>query len=120
MENQDLKEKTENKKDFSLGGLLRKADAAGEMGLAQLFFHLPFVLFLVVLAALHIANSHLAESYVREIAAKEKQAQQMRWEYLSTTSGMMKQSKQSSVAVLVENQGLKPLRVPPVIVEELD
>ena len=118
MENQDLKEKTENKKDFSLGGLLRKADAAGELGLAQLFFHLPFVLFLVILAALHIANSHLAESYLREIATKEKQAQQMRWEYLSTTSGMMKQSKQSSVAVLVENQGLKPLRVPPVIVEE--
>jgi hypothetical protein len=118
MENHDSKENTESKKSFSIGGLLRKADAAGEMGFAQLFFHLPFVLFLVVLAALHIANSHLAESYVREIATKERQAQQMRWEYLSTTSGMMKQSKQSSVAVLVQNQGLKPLLVPPVIVEE--
>ena len=38
MENQDLKEKTENKKDFSLGGLLRKADAAGEMGLAPVSY----------------------------------------------------------------------------------
>ncbi len=115
MESQNEKE---NKKDFSLAGLLRKADAAGEMGFMQLFTHLPFVLFLVVLAALHIANSHLAEAYVRDIAAKEKQAQQMRWEYLSATSGMMQQSKQSSVAVLVEEQGLKPLRVPPVIVEQ--
>lgn len=107
-----------NKKNFSLAQLLRKADAASEMGFMQLFFHLPFVLFLITLAALHIANSHLAESYVRDIAAKEKQVQQMRWEYLSTTSVLMQQSKQSSVAELVAAQEIKPLRVPPIIVED--
>lgn len=95
-----------------------KANEASEMGFMQLFSHLPFIVFLISLGVLHIANNHLAEYYVRTIAQKEKEVRQLRWEYLSTSSEMMKQSKQSSVAALVEQQGIKPLRVPPNIVEE--
>jgi hypothetical protein len=95
-----------------------KVNLASELGFMQLFTHLPFVLFLILLGVLHIANNHLAEFYVRTIAQKEKQVRQLRWEYVSASAEMMKQSRQSSVAVLVENQGIKPLRVPPHMVEE--
>lgn len=112
MEGKDKTEKTGLKAFWS------KANEASELGFMQLFSHLPFILFLIALGVLHIANNHLAEYYVRSIVQKEKEVRRLRWEYLSTSSEMMKQSKQSSVAALVEKQGIKPLRVPPNIVEE--
>ena len=79
--------------------------------------NLPFVLFLVFLAALHIANNHLAENYARRITKTEKEVKQLRWKYMTTTSGLMLKSKQSEVAKLVEPQGLKELRIPPYKIE---
>ncbi|MBX2902261.1 MAG: hypothetical protein KF872_01800 [Chitinophagales bacterium] len=111
----DTAEKQENK---GLKAFWSKANTASELGFMQLFTHLPFIMFLIALGVLHIANNHLAEYYERSIAQKEKEVRQLRWEHLSTSSEMMKQSKQSSVAGLVVEQGIKPLRVPPNIVAE--
>ncbi|MBX2910071.1 MAG: hypothetical protein KF706_10600 [Chitinophagales bacterium] len=111
-------EETEKQTEKSKGNFWSKANEASEIGFMSLFTNLPFILFLIGLGVIHIANAHLAENYVRDIAKKEKQVQQLRWDYLFTSSEMMKQSKQSSVAGLVEKYGIKPLRIPPNIVEE--
>ncbi len=97
--------------------LLGKMDAVGETGLKKVLFNMPFVLFLVGLAALHIANNHMAETYARNITKTEKEVKQLRWQYMTTTSSLMQKSKQSEVAKLVNTQGLKELRIPPYKIE---
>jgi uncharacterized membrane protein YtjA (UPF0391 family) len=107
----------EKKSAKCMAGLLGRFDAAGETGIKKLLFNMPFVLFLVVLAALHIANNHMAENYARNIAKTEKEVKQLRWQYMTTTSSLMQKSKQSEVARLVGTQGLKELRIPPYKIE---
>lgn len=115
-------EKTETilvkeKKTGGVASMLGKFDSAGESSLKKVMLNLPFVLFVVFLAALRIANNHLAENYVRRITKTEKEVKQLRWQYMTTTSGLMLKSKQSEVAKLVNVQGLKELRIPPYKIE---
>ena len=121
MEEQIINEPTEQtpekKSPKGLASLLGRFDAAGESGLKKVLFNMPFVLFLVVLAALHIANNHMAETYARNITKTEKEVKELRWQYMTTTSGLMQKSKQSEVAKLVNTQGLKELRIPPYKIE---
>src|SRR4051812_35915193 len=121
MEEENINEITEpkpaKKPATGFAGLLGKLDAAGETGLKKVLFNMPFVLFLVVLAALHIANNHMAENYARDIAKTEKEVKELRWQYMTTTSSLMQKSKQSEVVRLVGTQGLKELRIPPYKIE---
>ncbi len=115
--NETVEQTSEKQSPKGFASLLGKLDAAGENGLKQVFFNMPFVSFLVVLAALHIANNHMAENYARRITKTEKEVKQLRWQYMTTTSGLMQKSKQSEVAKLVNTQGLKELRIPPYKIE---
>lgn len=121
MEEQSIGETAEQTKEKkspkSLGALLGKLDSAGESGLKRVLLNMPFVLFLMILATAHIANNHLAENYARNITKTEKEVKQLRWQYMTTTSGLMQKSKQSEVAKLVSTQGLKELRTPPYKIE---
>lgn len=114
-ETQEANQEKKSPKGFA--SLLGKMDAAGETGLKKVLFNMPFVLFLVGLAALHIANNHMAETYARNITKTEKEVKQLRWQYMTTTSSLMQKSKQSEVAKLVNTQGLKELRIPPYKIE---
>lgn len=105
------------KKSSGLASLLGKFDSAGESGMKRVLLNMPFVLFLVFLGVLHIANNHLAETYARRITKTELEVKQLRWQYMTTTSGLMLKSKQSEVAKLVGTQGLKELRIPPYKIE---
>lgn len=120
MEEQNINETTGQKEKKSPAGfasLLGKLDSAGETGLKRVVFNMPFLFFLVGLATLHIANNHMAENFARDISKTEKEVKQLRWKYMTTTSGLMQKSKQSEVAKLVNTQGLKELRVPPYKIE---
>jgi hypothetical protein len=121
MEEQKLNEQTEKaekkQQKASLGSMLGAFDSVGEKGLKQVLFNLPFLLFLVGLAMLHIANNHMAENYARRIANTEKEVKQLRWQYMTTAAALMQKSKQSEVAKLVGTQGLKELRIPPYKIE---
>jgi hypothetical protein len=88
-------------------------DAAGDSGVKKVLKNFPFLFFLVMLAAVHIANSHMAENYARNITKAEKEVKNLRWQYMTSASGLMQKSKQSEVAKLVKTQGLKELRIPP-------
>lgn len=106
-----------DKKSGGIAYVLGKIDSAGETGMRKLLTNIGFVFFLVLLAALHIANNHLAETYARRITKIEKEVKELRWQYMTTTSGLMLKSKQSEVAKLVGTQGLKELRIPPYKIE---
>jgi hypothetical protein len=100
-----------------LASLLGKLDSVSETGLKKVLFNMPFVLFLVMLAALHIASNHMAENYARRITKTEKEVKLLRWQYMNTASGLMLRSKQSRVAKMVDTLGVKELRIPPFKIE---
>lgn len=100
-----------------LSSLLGKLDSVSETGLKKVLFNLPFVLFLVLLAALHIASNHMAENYARRITKTEKDVKLLRWQYMTTASGLMLRSKQSRVAKMVDTLGVRELRIPPYKIE---
>ena len=76
--------------------------------------HIPFVLFLSVVAILYIANGYWADDKVRQVNKLNAQIKDYRSEYISTKSELMFVSKQSEVAKSVEKMGLKEPIVPPM------
>ena len=104
-------------KKRGLASLLGKLDSVSESGLKKVLFNMPFVLFLVMLAALHIASNHMAENYARRITKTEKEVKLLRWQYMTTASGLMLRSKQSRVAKMVDTLGVRELRIPPYKIE---
>ena len=105
------------RKNKGFGRFMQVFDIVGGNNLRNILLSLPFVLFLVGLGFLHIANNHQAESYARRISKTEKEVRDLRWQYMETTNKLMKKSRLSEVSKLVEEQGLKELRQPPLIIQ---
>ena len=76
--------------------------------------HMPFILFIALLALLYIWNNHYAVKSVKTINKNEKEIKQLKWEYLTAKSELEGKSKQSEVARLVEPYSIKELKAPPV------
>lgn len=79
--------------------------------------HLPFFIFLALVALLYIANGYYADDKIREVNRLSNQLKELRSEYISTKSELMFTSKQSEVARAVEVMGLKEPVVPPIKIE---
>jgi len=79
--------------------------------------HLPFILFLALLAVFYIANGYYADDKIREANKISNQLKELRSEYISTKSELMFASKQSEVAKSVEPLGLKEPVVPPTKIQ---
>lgn len=76
---------------------------------------LPFVIFIVMLAILYIANRYHAEYLFRKTAKLQEQLNEARAESISIASKLMSESRQTQVLKLVEANklGLKEATVPP-------
>lgn len=79
--------------------------------------HLPFILFLALLAIFYIANGYYADDKIREVNKISNELKELRSEYISTKSDLMFASKQSEVAKSAEVLGLKEPVVPPIKIE---
>lgn len=79
--------------------------------------HVPFILFLGLIAILYIANGYYADDKIREENRTKNEIKELRTEYISTTSEKMFVSKQSEVAKAVEPLGLKEPVVAPMKIE---
>jgi hypothetical protein len=79
--------------------------------------HLPFILFLALIAIFYIANGYYADDKIREVNKISNQLKELRSEYISTKSELMFASKQSEVAKSAEQLGLKEPVVPPLKIE---
>jgi hypothetical protein len=69
--------------------------------------HLPFLLFLSLIAVLYIANGHYAVKNVREINKLDKQVKELHWRYLDAKTDLMLRSKMSEVYRGVSPTGLQ-------------
>lgn len=74
---------------------------------------LPFLLFLVALGMLQIANSYYTESVVRQIDKTGKEIKELHTEFITGRSELMFNTNQSQVAGMVEQIGLKESRTAP-------
>lgn len=79
--------------------------------------HLPFILFLSLIAIFYIANGYYADDKIRQVNKISNQLKELRSEYISTKSELMFASKQSEVARAAEKMGLKEPIVPPVKIQ---
>jgi hypothetical protein len=79
--------------------------------------HLPFILFLGLIAVFYIANGYYADDKIREVNKISNQLKELRSEYISTKSDLMFASKQSEVAKAAEPAGLKEPVVPPTKIQ---
>lgn len=76
--------------------------------------HLPYFMFLAVIAILYIANGYYADDKIREANRLSNQLKELRSEYIATKSELMFASKQSEVAKAAAVLGLKEPVVPPI------
>jgi hypothetical protein len=60
----------------------------------KVLVHLPYVLFLSMLALIYIANGFLAEDNVRRLNAVGNDVKELRSEYITIKSDLMYKSKQ--------------------------
>lgn len=79
--------------------------------------HVPFILFLALIAILYIANGYYADDKIREVNKVSNQIKELRTEYISSKSDLMFVSKQSQVAAAVDTLGLKEPVVAPLKIE---
>ncbi|BDX38203.1 hypothetical protein CYCD_15580 [Tenuifilaceae bacterium CYCD] len=101
----------ENKKGFKVKDFLSGNILAHENISAQL----PYVLFLVFLAVIYIANHYRYDKLMREDQKVKTELKNLRAESITTAAQLMFISKQSEVVKLVEEKGLelKESTVPP-------
>lgn len=81
------------------------------------FKHVPFILFLALIATAYIAYGYYADNTIREVNKISNNLKELRSEYIYTKSELMFASKQSEVAKAVEPIGLKEPIVPPIKIE---
>lgn len=79
--------------------------------------NLPLVLFIALLGIFHVANNHTAENKIRRMSNLEQDIKELRWLYMTSKSELMFRSKQSEVATMVEEMGIKELTKPPYKIE---
>jgi len=72
-----------------------------------------FIVFLVGLGVIHVANTHLAERSIRKVNKKEKELKELRWEYMTLKSNLMYERKQSELADKLSETGIIELKEPP-------
>lgn len=75
---------------------------------------LPYVLLLSLFALLYIANNYYAQRKIREVNQLENSMIELRYEYRTTNSRLMFESKQSEVARKLEGTGIRESTEPPM------
>ena len=114
----DEKQERKEHKFGSVKDILDGSLIANDFILKQL----PYIVFLVILAFVYIANRYHAEKMVRKSIELSKEISELRSQAITISSELMFISKQSEVAKLVESRGigLKESVEPPrkIIIED--
>ncbi len=80
--------------------------------------HLPFFLFLSLLAIVYIANGHWADNTISDINHSSKRLKDLQYEYKSLKSIEMFRSREAQVVNAAAPLGLKISAEPPIQLNE--
>jgi hypothetical protein len=78
---------------------------------------LPPIFLTVIVMIVYISLSHFHVKSLKQKEELKTELNELRSEYISVKSNLMKQSNQSEVAKRLETEGIKELRTPPSIIE---
>ncbi len=78
------------------------------------FKHVPFILFMAVVATSYIAYGYYADDTIRDVNKITNNLKELKSEFIYTKSELMFASKQSEVAKAAEPIGLKEPITPPL------
>lgn len=81
------------------------------------FKHVPFILFLALLATAYIAYGYYADDTIREVNKISNNLKELKSEFIYTKSELMFASKQSEVAKAAISIGLTEPITPPLKIE---
>ncbi len=113
----DTKIEREEITGFSFKGLID----GSLLTLGVVVRQIPFILFLVFLAVVYIANRYHAEKIVRQITSLKRQVKDYRAEEITNASELMNLSRPSTVQAMMEERKieLKEISEPPykIVVE---
>jgi hypothetical protein len=112
----DAKIEKEEIKGFSFKGILD-----GSLLTMRTFVQqIPFILFLVFLTLIYIANRYHAEKMVRRIDALKTEVKDLRAEEITAASELMNLNRPSHVQALIEDKelGLKTSNDPPFVINK--
>jgi hypothetical protein len=73
-----------------------------------------FIVFLIILAIIMIANTHRFEQKVFKIADLSDEVKELRSEFVDRRSQLMKLKMESTISKKMEARGIFPSQVPPV------
>jgi hypothetical protein len=74
---------------------------------------LPYLIFLVGLAILFIANNYVSERIIRETNSVKRELKELQTEHLATLSEYLRKSQQSEIARRLNEIGIRESDVPP-------
>lgn len=74
---------------------------------------IPFILFLMFLGILYITNIFRVEKTKRQLDDLDEELRELRYEYISSRSKLMFESKPSAVSTKLTGTGIKESLVPP-------
>lgn len=74
---------------------------------ASVVKQLPFILYVVFLLMLYITNTYIAEDINREVLTKTKLLEDRHVEYVYNKSEITRMTKQSALAKILKNKGIK-------------
>lgn len=103
------KHKAKKKKNTPLKSIIQGTILTREKVVKQL----PFLIYIVLIAVIYIANSYNADKAIIESTRIKKDNEEYRYAYISTHSKLMNVSRQSELAHKLAATGLKELKVPP-------
>lgn len=95
-----------NKKDKSVGRSFVDIINGNFLTKDDVLRHLPYLMFLGLLALVYIANGYMAEDTVRKLNNVGKEVKEFRSEYITTKSELMYRSKQSELADFIDQKGM--------------
>ncbi len=79
---------------------------------------MPPIFLGVTVMIVYISLSHFHVKSLKQKEELKNELNELRSEYISVKSSLMKQSNQSEVAKRLEGEGIKELRTPPLIIKE--
>ena len=79
-----------------------------------------FIVFLIVLAMIMIANIHWYEKKIFEILALNKEVKELRSEFVDRRSELMKLKMESTISKKMEEKGILPSTVPPTKIKVVE
>jgi hypothetical protein len=79
---------------------------------------IPVILLLVFTTILYVSLSHFHVKSLKNEDELKKEINELRSEYISVKSNLMKKSNPSEVSKRLETEGLKELTTPPIILKK--